>query len=209
MFAEDIAKNYQAVMFDLGGVMVSVEVSRAKDKIASVTGFSESEIDEVIFGSGLKAAFDAGRIDVDGFCREVIAKLGQGLDRETLEGAWTSMFEEIDAGVELLKSVSSLVPCYVASNTDPLHLNYIKQRFSWFSRFSGIAASFELGVLKPDAGFYRMALDKFGLTANRCLFLDDRLKNITAAKNIGLHTVHVTNARESSLSRSIFTPLLE
>lgn len=45
------------------------------------------------------------------------------------------------------------------------------------------------GVLKPDPAAYRLCLDRLGLPARACVFVDDQARNITGAQAVGLQTV--------------------
>jgi HAD superfamily hydrolase (TIGR01509 family) len=48
-------------------------------------------------------------------------------------------------------------------------------------------------VLKPDPVIYRLLLDRHGLAAGDCLFIDDSLKNVEGAKTVGMHAHHFTS----------------
>ena len=41
-------------------------------------------------------------------------------------------------------------------------------------------------MMKPDPEIYRYLLDRYGLTAGECLFLDDREENILGAWQCGI-----------------------
>lgn len=49
------------------------------------------------------------------------------------------------------------------------------------------------GLAKPDPAIYRLALERIGLPAERCVFVDDREKNLPPAAGLGITTVHVTD----------------
>jgi putative hydrolase of the HAD superfamily len=46
------------------------------------------------------------------------------------------------------------------------------------------------GVMKPDPGAYRLALDALGLPAERVLFVDDQPANVAGAEAVGIPAVH-------------------
>lgn len=43
----------------------------------------------------------------------------------------------------------------------------------------------EVGVMKPDPKIYKVALDKLGLNANECIYIDDYDKEVEGAINLG------------------------
>lgn len=58
--------------------------------------------------------------------------------------------------------------------------------------------SYQDKVIKPGEEIYRLLLERFGLKAKECVFLDDTLKNIEAAKALGFYGIHF-RSREQAL----------
>ncbi|MBI5254644.1 HAD-IA family hydrolase [Candidatus Falkowbacteria bacterium] len=54
---------------------------------------------------------------------------------------------------------------------------------------------------KRDPELYKFFLDKFGLKADECLFVDDEIEKIAAAEKAGLKTWLLTKSK--SLSESL------
>jgi HAD superfamily hydrolase (TIGR01509 family) len=46
-------------------------------------------------------------------------------------------------------------------------------------------------VIKPGKEIYQLLLNKYGLLANESLFIDDSLKNIETANELGFSTIHI------------------
>lgn len=63
-----------------------------------------------------------------------------------------------------------------------------------FDRFRSILVSGEERLVKPDPAIYRLALDRFGLSAGESVFIDDNAANIAAAAALGIHAIHFTDA---------------
>ncbi|MFJ3818790.1 HAD-IA family hydrolase [Streptomyces sp. NPDC090056] len=49
------------------------------------------------------------------------------------------------------------------------------------------------GLAKPDPAIYRLALERIGLPAERCVFVDDHEVNLPPAAELGITTVHATD----------------
>ena len=47
--------------------------------------------------------------------------------------------------------------------------------------------------IKPDPEIYRMLLDRYGLTAEECIFIDDTPENIAAAKRLGMKGIRFSD----------------
>ncbi|RKN11059.1 HAD-IA family hydrolase [Streptomyces radicis] len=58
--------------------------------------------------------------------------------------------------------------------------------FDLHGTFDEVVLSAEHGVRKPDPVIFRLVLDKLGVRAERCLFVDDSEENLAAAHGLGL-----------------------
>mgnify|MGYP006384961445 FL=1 len=72
-----------------------------------------------------------------------------------------------------------------SSETFPL----VKNKFPVFGMMDGIVMSGEELIAKPDLRIYQILLDRYGLKADECVFIDDRQSNIDAAQVIGIHGI--------------------
>jgi putative hydrolase of the HAD superfamily len=59
--------------------------------------------------------------------------------------------------------------------------------------FDEIIISCEVGMIKPDPAIFDLMLDRLGVKANESVFIDDRIKNIDGAKEMGFHTIFFTD----------------
>jgi 2-haloacid dehalogenase len=66
-------------------------------------------------------------------------------------------------------------------------------------RLTGSQVSYEAGIMKPDPKFFRRLLDRYGLAAEECVYLDDSAAHVEAARTLGIraevHTGDVEAAR--------------
>lgn len=70
-------------------------------------------------------------------------------------------------------------------------LAWMANRFPSTKDFSPVVISADVGHSKPKPEIYHILLDKIGLNANECLFIDDRPENLATAKTIGFETMLV------------------
>jgi 2-haloacid dehalogenase len=63
-----------------------------------------------------------------------------------------------------------------------------------FDRFRGIIVSGDELLTKPNPAIYHLALDRFGLAAADCVFVDDREDNVAGADGVGMAGVLFTDA---------------
>lgn len=70
----------------------------------------------------------------------------------------------------------------------------VMRRYPVFRLLDGRVISSEEHLIKPDVAIYRRLCDKYGLEPAECLFVDDKLKNVTGAKAAGMHALPFTGA---------------
>jgi len=74
------------------------------------------------------------------------------------------------------------------------------ERFEFLHRFEDIVVSGTENTRKPFAEIYQLTLDRFDFMAEESLFIDDNLRNIEAAANLGIHTIHFKNPEDLKLN---------
>jgi putative hydrolase of the HAD superfamily len=63
--------------------------------------------------------------------------------------------------------------------------------------FELVVDSAFVGMRKPDPRIYELTLDRLGLPAEACLFVDDIDVNIAAARELGIHAVHFQTTEQA------------
>jgi 2-haloacid dehalogenase len=72
------------------------------------------------------------------------------------------------------------------------------KKFPFLSWFKGILVSGDVGLKKPDPEIYKLLLDRYGLKANTCVFIDDRTENVKAASALGFSGIVFKNHTQLS-----------
>lgn len=65
-----------------------------------------------------------------------------------------------------------------------------KECLSFMPFMDGGILSYRDHLIKPDRAIYQLLLDRYGLSAEECVFLDDTLENVTAGEMLGIHGIH-------------------
>jgi len=84
-------------------------------------------------------------------------------------------------------------PCYVLSNWSAETYEGMEERYPFLKDFDGKIISGRDFLIKPDPAIYELAISRFDLIPEETLFIDDRLENIEAAKNLNFQTIHLTD----------------
>jgi 2-haloacid dehalogenase len=100
---------------------------------------------------------------------------------------WESiaLLEELRAGGTRLLALTNW-----SRETFPIAL----ERYEFLSWFEGILVSGHEGLIKPDPAIFRLLISRFDIDISRTLFIDDNMRNVEAARQVGLHAIHFTGA---------------
>lgn len=186
-----------AVVFDIGNVLLRFDFGLAVKRVAPLCSVAASEIPELL--EPLKIELECGRLSGDGFLKEMAARIEFVGELDVLRSAWQEIFAPIAATHDLVACWRGKYPLYLLSNTNGLHAEYFLKRYPVFSSFDGAVFSHEAGMMKPDAGIYEHAVEKFGIQPERTLFIDDLLPNVEAARNAGWLTHHYREDEHNAL----------
>ena len=69
-----------------------------------------------------------------------------------------------------------------------------RARFDFLRWFDGMVISGEEGVNKPDTKIYRILIERYGLTPEHTVYVDDMPANVAAGHAAGLEALHFTSA---------------
>jgi putative hydrolase of the HAD superfamily len=96
--------------------------------------------------------------------------------------------------VEWMRRVSAAgIKVGLLSNMHPGMIRYVREKFDWIGGFASAIFSADVRMVKPDPAIYRHTLEELGVAPENALFIDDREKNVQAARAIGIHTIHFSS----------------
>ncbi|GAA4270201.1 HAD family hydrolase [Hyunsoonleella aestuarii] len=111
-------------------------------------------------------------------------------------GRWVEMLGDAIAGTvavlkELIHSKKYKVVALTnwSAETFPIAL----ERFEFLHWFEGIIVSGEEKTRKPFDEIYNLTLNRFNIKAENSIFIDDNLRNIEAANNLGINGIRFTS----------------
>ncbi len=181
------------IIFDLGKVLVDYNFDvfyKELDYEPEMTTLMESTIPVL--------KFESGRITRQEFYQQLknIYKFEHSI--ADFEKVWCSVFTGLTPLVNYARELKENYNVYILSNTDEIHFPLIWKEFPELHFFEdNLMLSYELDSVKPQKKIYERALEKFDLNPDDCLFIDDKLENIEAAKQIGITGILFTNVEET------------
>ena len=113
---------------------------------------------------------------------------------EMYQHNWEVMIKgEISENTKLLDPLKVKYRLFGLTNWSAEAFPVIYPQYEFFKVFEGIIVSGEEKVVKPGKEIYQILLNRYGLIANESLFIDDSIKNIETANELGFSTIHITS----------------
>jgi epoxide hydrolase-like predicted phosphatase len=190
----------RAVIFDLGGVLVRTEDREPRAQLAARLGMSYDELSSLIFDSESAHQATLGQLSTDAHWEAVLKALRLseqefGLARQDFWGG-----DSLD--VELVDYIRGLQPRYrtaLLSNAWDNLREALDQHWRILDAFDQVIISAEVGLAKPDAAIYQLAVERLGVAAEEAVFVDDWAENLEGARAAGLHAIQF-RSRQQALS---------
>ena len=186
-------KPADALLFDLGGVLIGLDWDRAFRHWARHSRSDAKALRERYVFDDAYERHERGEIGEAEYYASLRRSLGIDIPDDAFRAGWGAIFtEEIAETAALLDELHGRVPMYLFSNTNAAHHRvWAPMMARALARFDRIFVSSELGVRKPDRAAFDRISHEIGVPGARILFFDDTLSNVEGARRAGLQAVHV------------------
>lgn len=199
-----ILDSVDALIFDLGGVVVNLSYHATYEELAKLSGKPVEVIKRLAQDQDEFKQYEMGKIEDAAFRDFVRNSIGVSAQDEEIDKAWNAMLLDIPPQrLRVLQKLRNTYRVFLLSNTNAIHLRAFNQTVKQVSNqdslsfcFDKLYYSHEIGLRKPDVNIYEYVLKENSLTPSTTLFFDDLLPNLAGASHAGLQTYHVTNADE-------------
>jgi len=190
--------NLRAVIFDFGGVLAFPPSDQQFSKAAALCGMTTPDFIAAFWQK--RHEYDRG-MDPQGYWRDFAQSNGLEFDDAMVDAMiafeiefWSHYDDRVFAWITELRraglrtSILSNLPITIGEN--------LRATPGFLDHFDQVTFSYQLGVIKPEPGIYRFALEGLGVAVGEALFLDDRPDNVEGARAIGLHAEIFTTWEE-------------
>ncbi len=129
-----------------------------------------------------------GRLSFEDWCAEVGEEVARAhhVDAGAVADVWATATWHIDlVVVELVEAVRENAPVALLSNAST-NLMADLEHSGILDVFDAVVGSADLGAGKPAAHAFQAAADRIGVPLRRCLFIDDTLSHVEAARVLGM-----------------------
>ena len=185
------------IIFDVGKVLVSYEPEEMmirmgigpEDRAAVNAAMYENELWDVSDRGTLEEPelllrFQAGAPGREDLIKRVYDAVGDTIELLPYTMEWIKDLKERGYGI------------YILSNYARHTYEQTVDKMRFLALADGAVFSYEYKLMKPEPAMYRTLLDKYGLLAGECVFIDDR-PNVRGAEAVGIRGIVFSNYEQA------------
>lgn len=190
-------------IFDFGGVLyeIDLEISirelckRSLNPDINKNGASRDYSNYKLFND-----YECGKISTDDFLKTLKSEFDLNISFDEIFNIWNMiLIGPYNNSIEIIKRFKKRGRVFLFSNTSEIHYSkFYPECIELFGQFEECFFSFLIGLRKPDAESFKYILKKHNLNPEKTLFIDDYIKNIEGARQIGLQVYHINNMNSLS-----------
>ena len=188
----------KTIIFDLGGVLIDWNPRYVYRDIFD----DEEKIDwffENICTNEWNEKQDAGRSLQEATEELVLKHPEYEIEVRAYYGRWEEMLGgPINDTVEILRTIKGAnnYNLYALTNWSAETFPVALDRYDFLKWFDGIVMSGEEKTRKPFADIYHTLLSRFKVDPSEALFIDDSLRNIKGAEEVGIKGIHFESPQQ-------------
>jgi glucose-1-phosphatase len=190
------------LIFDLGGVILDLDVPKTLIGFSEISGLSTDEVARLFKTSNGFLKYERGEYSDQDFREFVRSVYKITVSDATIDACWNAMLGGIPLEkLNLLNDLKLKYNTFLLSNTNTLHLNYINTKVLPQANIPVLENFFHktyyshlMGKRKPDAEIFLQVIQENNLKPEETLFLDDNADNIIGAAAVGLKTAFVNTS---------------
>ena len=180
----------RAIIFDIGRVLIRVDVARAMAGLADGVSLSPEEVWSALEKDPRWKDWQEGRISPQDWHLHVSRRLGSKLSFEQFVEVWNRALNPTPIHEEaFLEKLGKKYRLAVLSNTDPLHVAHLEKTCGFFQLFPVRIYSCSVGASKPNPVIYKEALQACKVRAQEAVYVDDVLGYAQAASQLGMRGI--------------------
>lgn len=187
---------FDVILFDVGGVLLT----NGWDHCERALVLDRFDLDHAEFEArhtNPNDAWERDAITVKDYLDATVFYQPRSFSHEEFLDAICTQSQLLpDGAMGILGELAASDKCMVGVlNNEARETN--EYRFEKFGIRKHIEVAFSscyVGLRKPGQAIYKRALDILGVSAERILFIDDRLENVAGAESVGMKGIRFTGA---------------
>lgn len=189
-------KNIQNIIFDLGGVIINLDVYKTIEEVNRISHVPFETIYTQAKQNDLFNLLDKGKISNKDFFKELKKELNfRGNDKD-LVNAWNAMLLDVpESRLDTLVDAKQNYNTYLLSNTCEPHIEVFERELylehgvkNFEDYFDRVYYSCRVGMRKPDKEIFELVLKENELNPTETVFIDDSIQHVKAAGECGIRS---------------------
>ena len=196
----------KTIFFDVGGVLLTNGWDRDQ-RSATATDFGLDYEEFQDRHDFVAHDFETGQMGLQEYLDRTVFYRQRDFSRAAMTAAIFAHSQELPGALDLLDELASLPIQLATRNTESREINEHRiSSFGLHDRMSLFLSSCYLGVKKPEAAIYELALQVTQRRPEECIFIDDRELNLECAADLGIDGVlfeSMTQLRSALSARGV------
>ncbi|MEZ4711045.1 MAG: HAD family phosphatase [Caldilineaceae bacterium] len=189
----------KAIIFDLGRVLIDYDHVQTLAGVAAISQVTADEIRALTAGD-VGAKLGIGQMRAREFYEYLVNHAGVDANFDAFINAYAAGIARNETALAYSRLLR-LRPQHrvgILSNTNEAHVLWLRQHLPELSEFDSVIMSNEVGLAKPDAAIYELALARLDAEAGQTIFIDDLAENVRSARALGMAGIVHENWRKTT-----------
>jgi glucose-1-phosphatase len=192
----------KVILYDLGNVIVPFSHFQIAEKLSRYSQRDEFQEPKRLFSylfdfeNGAINGYEIGKVSSLEFFQFLKESLQLTLRFEEFVPIWNDIFIENEEVSKIILSQKGKWKLGLVSNTNPLHFDYVLQKFPILHIFDKWILSHEIGFKKPAIEIFQRAIEWASVEPEKILFIDDIKGHVEVAVSVGMQGIHFVSAEQ-------------
>lgn len=186
------------LIFDFGDVFINLDKQGAMQNALNLFKMDTFEKDMIT----TNMLYEVGKISTEEFIEFYKLKFPYLEDQQIVK-AWNYILRDFPKyRLEFLQKIAleNRYKIILLSNTNDMHIDYIKSNISFYEEFKDCFDAFylsqEIQLRKPNREVFDFVLENNNLKPEHCFFVDDTKENTDMAESLGIKVWNIDETRE-------------
>jgi glucose-1-phosphatase len=188
-------KNIRNIIFDLGGVIINLDIPKTIAEFNKLCPLKFEEIYTQAAQSELFDLFDRGSVSPEEFFSKLREKINYTGKEDVMILAWNAMLLDIpQKRLDLLVRAKQKYNTFLLSNTNETHIAVFERNLylqhgvkNFEDYFDRVYYSCRMNLRKPDKEIFEFVLKENNLLPEETVFIDDSIQHVKGAGEAGIN----------------------
>ena len=193
----------EVIVFDFGGVIAQADVTQMADFLMQSFKINKEELSTAL--KNMQDFISNGGSEKEYWqqyaCSKQISLSNHWIDE------WATVIQKSISDISGSKEIVIALQengyqTAMLSDVTQYQAEMIR-KMGYYDLFSPVLLSYEIGLKKPDPEAFKKLLEKLHKPASSVIFIDDRVENVNAARDLGIDSIQFFNPEQ--LKRELVT----